>query len=77
MNIDQFRAKFPNENVCRQFFESIIWRHGRTASAKNLMPSVAPVPGQVFTNVPNVNANLRLPPRRRCTAPSCRFGSGC
>lgn len=29
MNIDQIRTKFPNENVCRQFFESIIWRHGR------------------------------------------------
>jgi len=29
MNIDQLRAKFANESVCRQFFESIIWRHGR------------------------------------------------
>jgi transposase-like protein len=29
MNIDQLREKFPNENVCRQFFASIIWRHGR------------------------------------------------
>jgi hypothetical protein len=30
----------------------------RTANAKNLIASVAPVPGQVFTNVGNVNANL-------------------
>ena len=29
MNIDQLKTRFPNENVCRQFFESIIWRHGR------------------------------------------------
>jgi hypothetical protein len=30
----------------------------RTANAKNLIASVAPVPGQVFTNVRNVNGNL-------------------
>ena len=29
MNIDQLRAKFAIENVCRQFFESVIWQHGR------------------------------------------------
>jgi len=29
MNIDQLRTRFPNENVCRHFFESILWRHGR------------------------------------------------
>jgi transposase-like protein len=29
MNIDQLRAKFPNENGCWQFLESIIWRHSR------------------------------------------------
>jgi hypothetical protein len=48
-----------------------------TASAKNLMPSVAPVLGQAYMNVHNVNGNLRLPPKRRCTAPSYRYGSGC
>lgn len=29
MDIDQLKARFPDENECRQFFESIIWRHGR------------------------------------------------
>lgn len=29
MNTDQLRARFPNENACRKFFESIIWRNGR------------------------------------------------
>jgi len=29
MNIDQFRTKFADESVCRQFFESVLWRHGR------------------------------------------------
>jgi hypothetical protein len=35
----------------------------RTASAKNLMPSVAPVPELVFMNARNVKGNLRLPPK--------------
>jgi hypothetical protein len=30
----------------------------RTANAKNRIASVAPVPGQVFMNVGNVNGNL-------------------
>ncbi|CAB1070467.1 hypothetical protein D1AOALGA4SA_12653, partial [Olavius algarvensis Delta 1 endosymbiont] len=25
MDIDQLRARFPDENACRTFFESIIW----------------------------------------------------
>jgi transposase-like protein len=29
MNIDQLKERFPDENACRQFFESIIWRNGR------------------------------------------------
>ena len=29
MNTDQFREKFPDENACRNFFESIIWQNGR------------------------------------------------
>ena len=29
MDIDQLKARFPDENACRQFFESIIWRNGR------------------------------------------------
>jgi transposase-like protein len=29
MNINQFKKQFPNENVCRQFFESVIWANGR------------------------------------------------
>lgn len=29
MNIDQLRAQFPNDQVCRQFFESIRWPAGR------------------------------------------------
>lgn len=29
MDIDQLRARFPDENACRIFFESIIWRNGR------------------------------------------------
>ena len=29
MNIDHLREKFPNEPVCRQFIESVIWRAGR------------------------------------------------
>jgi hypothetical protein len=31
----------------------------RTANAKNLIASVAPMPGQVFTNVGNVDDNFR------------------
>ncbi|CAB1068324.1 hypothetical protein D1AOALGA4SA_2233, partial [Olavius algarvensis Delta 1 endosymbiont] len=26
MDIDHLRARFPDENACRTFFESIIWR---------------------------------------------------
>ena len=29
MNTDQLRERFPDENACRSFFESIIWRKGR------------------------------------------------
>ena len=29
MDIDQLRDRFPNENGCRKFFESIIWQKGR------------------------------------------------
>jgi len=29
MNTDQLRERFPNEQACRHFFESIIWRQGR------------------------------------------------
>jgi len=29
MNIDQLREQFPDEEACRSFFESIIWRNGR------------------------------------------------
>lgn len=29
MNLDQFRTQFSNETVCRQYFESQIWRYGR------------------------------------------------
>jgi len=29
MNFDQLKKKFPDENNCRRFFESIIWANGR------------------------------------------------
>jgi len=29
MNIDQLRGKFPDENSCRRYFESVIWQNGR------------------------------------------------
>jgi transposase-like protein len=29
MNIDQFKARFENEDACRSFFESVLWRNGR------------------------------------------------
>lgn len=29
MNADQLRETFPDENACRNFFESIIWTYGR------------------------------------------------
>jgi transposase-like protein len=29
MNTDQLRNRFPDENACRSFFESIIWQNGR------------------------------------------------
>ena len=29
MNTDQLRERFPDENACRTFFESVIWRNGR------------------------------------------------
>ena len=29
MNLDQLKAKFPDERACRYFFETIIWRNGR------------------------------------------------
>ncbi len=29
MDIDQLRAQFPDENACREFFESVIWQNGR------------------------------------------------
>ena len=32
MNIDQLKAKFPDEDACRHFFESIIWQKGRICS---------------------------------------------
>jgi len=29
MNIDQLRQQFPDENSCRQFFETARWPNGR------------------------------------------------
>lgn len=29
MNINQVKKQFPDETACRQFFESVIWAHGR------------------------------------------------
>ena len=29
MNIDQLKEQFPNEDTCRVFVESILWKHGR------------------------------------------------
>ena len=29
MDIDQLRKRFPDENACREFFESVIWQNGR------------------------------------------------
>ena len=28
MNTDQLRKRFPDEDACRHFFESILWQHG-------------------------------------------------
>ncbi len=30
MNIDQLRKRFSDEEACRLFFESILWKHGRS-----------------------------------------------
>ena len=30
MNIDQLRKRFPDEDACRLFFESILWKHDRS-----------------------------------------------
>jgi len=30
MNIDQLRKRFPDEDTCRLFFESILWKNGRS-----------------------------------------------
>ena len=29
MNIDQLKNRFPDEDACRLFFESILWKDGR------------------------------------------------
>ena len=29
MNLDQLKARFPDESACRTFFENIIWQNGR------------------------------------------------
>ena len=29
MNIDQIRQQFADEDTCRYFFESILWKDGR------------------------------------------------
>jgi hypothetical protein len=29
MDLDKFKAQFPDEEACRSFFESVIWRNGR------------------------------------------------
>ena len=29
MNIDQLRKQFPDEDACRSFFESVLWKNGR------------------------------------------------
>jgi len=29
MNINEFRSLFPDEGVCRQYLERMIWAHGR------------------------------------------------
>jgi len=29
MNIDQLRQRFPDEQACRSFFESVLWQKGR------------------------------------------------
>jgi hypothetical protein len=29
MNIDQLRKQFADEDACRWFFESVLWKNGR------------------------------------------------
>ena len=29
MNVDEFRSRFPDEDSCRSFFESVLWPNGR------------------------------------------------
>ena len=29
MNLDRLKSRFPDENACRNFFETIIWQNGR------------------------------------------------
>ena len=29
MNIDTLRERFADEEACRKFFESVLWKHGR------------------------------------------------
>jgi hypothetical protein len=79
MNIDQLRARFPDENACRQFFEFVIWQHGRFCPHCQSLKSYS-ITGcnarQDFTNAHNANGNLPLPPKLQCTAPSLLCGSG-
>lgn len=29
MNIDQLKKQFPDQDACRRFFESMLWKDGR------------------------------------------------
>ena len=62
MNIDEFKKQFPDEDSCRNYFESVIWANGRQCphcqcNKSYLLKSVQF--GQALMNVHDVNDNLR------------------
>jgi len=62
MNTGQLRERFPNENACRNFFESIICQNGRFCPHFGFERSIAfqaKAPETVYTSVEGAKGNLR------------------
>ena len=78
MNIDQLRQQYPDENSCRQFFETARWPAVSVYIADTMSPilSAAKVHALIVMNVKNVNASLPSLPKHLFTAPSFHCGSG-
>ena len=62
MNIDPLWKAFPNETVCREFFESVIWTDGRRClhcGHRNSVDCMGPICEPGFIIVTAASDSLR------------------